>query len=151
MLLGESEKKQPPAFTSCPLTTSFLMASLPSLTDLDLDRPLGFDRPLLIDVSTTWCPPCRALHPVLVRVAATRAGALDVRTVDADTAPRLAEKLHARAFPTLVVFFRGKELARRVGALPEARLATFLDDALAATSPDGGDAGKSAGTRRLSA
>jgi thioredoxin-like negative regulator of GroEL len=110
-----------------------------SLTDLDLDLPLGASRPLLVDVSTTWCPPCRALTPVLERLARARAGSLDVRTVDADSSPLLAAKLGARAFPTLVLFVGGREVARRVGGMPERRLADYLDEALAATPPNGGD------------
>jgi thioredoxin 1 len=114
-------------------------SQLLSLTDLDLDLTLGAERPLLIDVSTAWCPPCRALAPVLARIAAARAGSLDIRTVDADTSPLLAGKLGARAFPTLVLFVRGREVARRVGGMPESRLVAYLDESLASAPPDGGD------------
>lgn len=111
-----------------------MASSLPTLTDRDAAATFGAARPLLIDVSTTWCPPCRALAPVLERIARERADLLDVRAVDADASPALASRLGAKAFPTLVLFVGGREVWRQVGALPHARLLAVLDAALARTS-----------------
>lgn len=106
-------------------------AALSTLTDHDASASFGHERPMLIDISTTWCPPCRALAPVIARIAAERAGTLDVRGLDADASPALASRFQARAFPTLVLFAGGREIWRQVGALPYPRLVSALDAALA--------------------
>lgn len=78
--------------------------------------------PVLVDVTARWCPPCRAMEPVLEELTAEVAGALVVVSADADDAPEVALRLGVMSFPTLVVLVAGEERARFVGARGPGRL-----------------------------
>jgi thioredoxin 1 len=83
---------------------------------------LSAEVPVLVDFTTAWCPPCRALAPILHELAAKNAGRLAVRTVDGDEQAALAARFRIKAFPTVIAFSGGKELARHVGLTTSARL-----------------------------
>jgi len=70
---------------------------------------------VLVDFTAAWCPPCRALSPVLERLAEQAHGTVVVGCVDADAHPSLSARYGVRGLPTLIVFAGGKEVARRVG------------------------------------
>jgi thioredoxin 2 len=87
--------------------------------------------PVLVDLWATWCGPCRAVSPVLERLAASSAGRLKLVRVDVDRAPRLARRFDVQAVPTLLVLDRGEVVARQAGAASEPVLRAWLEDALA--------------------
>lgn len=86
--------------------------------------------PVLVDLWAAWCGPCRMVAPILERLAAQRAGSLRVVKVDVDQEPRVSERLGVQGIPTMVLYDRGAEVARKVGALPEHQLVAWLDAAL---------------------
>ncbi|MGY1705884.1 thioredoxin [Geodermatophilus sp. SYSU D00697] len=94
--------------------------------------------PVLVDLWATWCGPCRAVSPVLERLAAASAGRVKLVRVDVDRAPRLARRFAVQAVPTLLVLDRGEVLARQAGAAPEPALRAWLDEALASRTGGSG-------------
>lgn len=76
--------------------------------------------PVLVDFYADWCPPCRALAPMLERVAAAYAGRVRVVKVNVDQAPALAQRYQIRGIPALVFFHNGREVDRIEG-LPDPR------------------------------
>lgn len=105
-------------------------ASLPWLVEVGEDR---FDEvvrqarlPVLVDVWAPWCGPCRMVSPMVERAAREAAGRLQVVKVNADEAPDVASRFGVRGIPTLLLFRDGKEVARRVGAMPESELRAWL-------------------------
>jgi len=71
--------------------------------------------PVLIDVSTEWCAPCRVAAPVVIELARRHRGRLKVVAVDGDACPRLAAELGVRGFPTFLGVVGGQIVARRAG------------------------------------
>ena len=74
---------------------------------------------VLVDFTAQWCPPCRALSPIVARIAVEAAGRVRVGSVDVDANPDLASQYRIRGLPTLVVFQGGREVARRTGLTNE--------------------------------
>ncbi len=71
--------------------------------------------PVLIKFGTKSCPPCRALAPIVERVADEVKGRCRVFSVDIDEAPRTAMRYGIRAVPTLLAFRGGAPRGQLVG------------------------------------
>jgi thioredoxin 1 len=83
---------------------------------------------VLVDFTAAWCPPCRALSPLVARIADETAGRVFVGYVDADACPDLASRYGVRALPTVIVFQGGRPIARRTGLTNENGLRALLLD-----------------------
>jgi thioredoxin 1 len=86
--------------------------------------------PVIVDFSAEWCPPCRALAPVYMKLSQEYIGKLRFARMDIDDDPAAAIQLGIQGFPTLVIFKDGKELGRLVGPHPT-RLKRGIDRILA--------------------
>src|SRR5919106_5929869 len=88
-----------------------------------LDRVVGgSDVPVLIDFYADWCGPCKIMAPVLDQLASDRTGEVFVGKLDTDRYPEMAQRFDVRGIPTLILFRGGREVARRVGAVPRREL-----------------------------
>jgi thioredoxin 2 len=88
------------------------------------------DLPVLVDFWAEWCGPCRAMSPVLDRLAAERRTQLQVGKVNTDENQQLAGQLGIRSIPTLILFKGGKEVARRSGSSDLGSLSRWVDQSL---------------------
>ncbi|BAU48813.1 thioredoxin [Sulfurifustis variabilis] len=84
-----------------------------------------------VDFWADWCPPCRALTPVLERVVPDYAGRVRLAKVEADENMRLAGRYRLRGFPTVILFGKGLEIDRFSSARAEGFVRAFLDARLA--------------------
>lgn len=81
---------------------------------------------VLVDFGARWCGPCRALDPIIARIADENVGRVKVVTVDIDEAPEVAARYGIRAAPTVMVFERGERQAQRVGLTTKENLLKLL-------------------------
>ena len=88
--------------------------------------------PVLLDLWAPWCAPCRAVAPALEQLAVDRAGSVRVVKVNVDAAPDVSRRLGVQGIPTMVVFARGAEVGRLVGARPGGAIRDWVDALLRA-------------------
>ena len=69
---------------------------------------------VLVKFGATWCGPCRQSHPAAEDYAAEGRA---VVTVDVDAQSDVAQRYRATQLPTYIVFRRGVEQHRHVGAI----------------------------------
>ena len=72
-------------------------------------------KPVLVDFSAEWCPPCKMLKPVLERIALEYSEKMDFFGVDTDNNMELSQKFNISGVPTMIFFKNGKEVKKLVG------------------------------------
>jgi thioredoxin 1 len=96
-------------------------AGLPiAVTDASFaEQVLGSPLPVLVDFWADWCPPCRAIAPIMRDLAAEYAGRLMVAKLNTDEQPRTMAQYGVQGLPTLIIFQGGREVERLIGARPK--------------------------------
>jgi thioredoxin 1 len=102
-------------------------ANVLEINDLNFDTEvLTAQVPFLLDFSAVWCGPCKALAPVVEKVADEYRGKVKVGKLDIDDSPGVASKFGIRGVPTVVVLKDGKESGRHVGMTNKETLLKLL-------------------------
>ena len=61
------------------------------------------DKPAIIDMYATWCPPCKKLSPILEEIQKEYGDKLQIYKVDVDKNPEVADEYNITNIPTIVV------------------------------------------------
>jgi thioredoxin 1 len=80
---------------------------------------------VLVDFWATWCGPCRAVAPVIEKLAEDYRGRVKVLKLDTDANQATAMRFNVRSIPTILLFRDGKPVDAVIGADP--RLRSILD------------------------
>jgi thioredoxin 1 len=78
--------------------------------------------PVLVDLYADWCGPCRAIAPLLNKLAVEFADRVKIVKVDVDAEKELAARFHVDSIPTLLFFAKGELVHRSAGIMSEASL-----------------------------
>ena len=82
--------------------------------------------PTLVDFYAPWCAPCRAMNPVLERLAARFAGQVKFVKLDEDQDPEIASRYAITKIPNFMLFVGGEPVDSLVGYVGEEALASRL-------------------------
>lgn len=66
------------------------------------------NKPVIILVSTTWCPPCQQFKPIFKEVAQEQSELCEFIILDGDLNSEIVDQLEVESYPTVVCFKNGK-------------------------------------------
>jgi thioredoxin 1 len=85
---------------------------------------------IMVDFWAEWCGPCRAVGPILDKIAEEHADKIKIVKLNVDDNPQMAMKYQITSIPAMKVFRGGEVVKTVIGAKPkpalEADLAEFL-------------------------
>lgn len=108
------------------------MADTPFIIDVTRENyaqlmQASFEVPVLLDFWASWCQPCQALTPVLVRLAEEYQGKFVLGKLNTEEQQEIAAQFGIRSIPTVKLFRDGQPVDEFMGALPERSVREFLD------------------------
>jgi len=102
--------------------------SVPATTDASFAGDvLSADRPVLVEFTADWCPPCKMIAPVLDQIARDEGDRLKIVSLDVDANPETTRRYGVLGMPTLVLFVGGEVVSQTVGARPRAAILRELE------------------------
>ncbi|MCY7355730.1 MAG: thioredoxin [Lysobacter sp.] len=82
--------------------------------------------PVLVDFWAEWCGPCKALGPILEKLADEYNGAFLLAKVDTEKEQQIAAAFQIRSIPTVYLIKDGQPVDVFQGALPDSQVREFL-------------------------
>lgn len=87
--------------------------------------------PVMVDFYATWCGPCKALSPIVEKLAGEFDGRLKVGKLNIDEAPQTPGRFAVLAVPTIVFFKDGEAVDTLVGLKRESELRSRIEQLVA--------------------
>lgn len=83
--------------------------------------------PVIIDMWSESCGPCRQLMPLLEKVVRSYNGAVKLVKINADDNPQICQILQIQSLPTVLAFYKGQPVDGFMGYIPEPAIRQFID------------------------
>lgn len=123
------------AFTSAnaqtvkPLTTAEFKKEIWDYTANKDWKYLG-DKPAIVDLFATWCPPCKKLSPILEEIQKQYGNKIQVYKVDVDKEPELAGLFKASSIPLMVFIPKDGKPFTIAGLRPQEQIEQLISEKL---------------------
>lgn len=84
----------------------------------------------LIDFYADWCGPCRLMAPLFEELKTSYKEKVEFKKVNVEEDGTMANKFGIMSIPTFVILKEGKEVDRKLGAMPKDILTKWIDSNL---------------------
>ena len=85
--------------------------------------------PVLVDFWASWCPPCKMVEPTIRKLAQELKGVVKIARINVDQNSINASRYEITGVPTFIIFKKGEENARCVGAQSMQQLLYMVESA----------------------
>ncbi|WP_353647100.1 thioredoxin domain-containing protein [Loktanella sp. 5RATIMAR09] len=82
--------------------------------------------PLVVDYWAPWCGPCKMMAPEFAKAADGLRTNARFAKIDTEQFPAVSQRLQIRGIPLLILYAKGREVARLSGARPAKDIADFV-------------------------
>ena len=97
------------------------------LNDDNLEEVILVGNPILLDVYTEWCPPCKILGPILEKMEEEYKGRVDFYKMDLDQNPITGNTFGIDRIPTVILFNNGEAKSFFVGLREEEDIRSWIN------------------------
>ena len=88
--------------------------------------------PVLVDVWAPWCGPCLSMAPAYAAATAELEPHVRLIKLNSNAEQAAASRLSIRGIPTMILFAKGREVARTSGAMGTGQIVQWVRDHLPA-------------------
>ena len=103
---------------------------VPELSGKEFEKFISDDGIVIIDFFTDWCMPCLIMAPVFEELAEKYKGKIKFGKVNVDDNQALSSKFKVMSIPTTIIFNKGKEVGRFIGAIQQEEFERKLGSAI---------------------
>ena len=97
----------------------------------NFEEEVNGESPILVDFWAPWCGPCKLIGPILDKLEEEYKSKLKMSKLNVDDNQEISAKHDVRGIPCMVIYTKGKEVDRIVGAYPEDEMRKKIDLVLA--------------------
>ncbi len=90
------------------------------------------DKPVLVDFYADWCGPCKMVSPAIKKVAGDFKGRIITIKINVDHKQQIAAQYQIQSIPTIMMFYKGKDIMRLTGAYPYEAIRSEVENSLRA-------------------
>lgn len=83
-----------------------------------------------LDFWAEWCGPCKITTPIVKELEKEYEGKVEFKEINVDEEPAKSSQYGVMSIPTFIILKDGKEVGRKIGAMPKAELKKLVESGL---------------------
>lgn len=88
------------------------------------------DKPVILDLYATWCPPCKKLSPILEEIQKQYGNKIQIYKIDVDKEPQLAQLFNASSIPLMIFIPKNGKPSSIAGLRPQEQIEQLITEKL---------------------